>query len=374
MYVEKNIIVGEDGIGFITQTGGSLTAVKQLTIGQQPGSGGLYQLSVPLVGNNNLIALQVLRDEVIGDAGNGEFVQKGAYHRVQRDLTIGKGAMGGKFEFAPFIDAVGNKSGGSLTVSGDETIGVDGHGEFVHTMGYHTVVGTLHMAVNSGSRADYTMTGTDYRGPIPYNSSVLQVKDLMVGENGEAHFIQNGGQVSVVGGGLLVGETYIAAGGAGTYVMDSGPPGGTVTSLTTGRLDIGDHGGGELTINHGTVTISGSGGTLSQPDISIGANGHGVINIHAGFILAETANALVGDVGQGQISQDGGQIELKSLTLGGWREPDGNGGYSFGRGLYFMSGTDSKLTVTGNEIIADKGLATFSQSGGVHSVQGNLTI
>src|SRR5256885_40878 len=82
----------------------------------------------------------------------------GAGLPAPRSTIIGKGTNGGSFELTS-IQVGQVPKGGYLKVDGDETIGLDGHGQFTQSMGSHAVGGILFMGLNSGSLGEYTMNG-----------------------------------------------------------------------------------------------------------------------------------------------------------------------------------------------------------------------
>ncbi len=139
--------IGFDGSGAFTQSGGTHTVSGDLNLGYNSGASGTYSLS-------GTGSLSVAGSEYIGYAGTGAFTQGGGSNSVTTDLILGYTDGSGNNGSGSY-----NLSGGSLAVSGNETIGSVGSGSFTQTGGTNTVTGALNLAASSGASGSYSLSG-----------------------------------------------------------------------------------------------------------------------------------------------------------------------------------------------------------------------
>lgn len=164
--------------------------------------------------------------EVIGKSGTGTLNQAGGSN-TNNSLTLGTltGSSG-----------TYNLSGGSLSFTNNEIIGSSGTGVFNQTGGTNTtVLGTLHVGTSSGGRGTYNLSGGSLSTYWEY-----------IGTYGTGIFNQTGGTHTVGAYLYLGGDT-----GSGTYTLSGGGTLDVQRDLVIGTL-------GHLTLNGGTITITGS--------------------------------------------------------------------------------------------------------------------
>jgi len=164
---------------------------------------------------------------------------------------------------------------------------------------------------------------------------------------GEGVFNQTGGDVYVNGLGLFMAD---GPGTMGTYNLENG-------TLTVGGYYVIGGGGGTATFNQtgGTNTANGM--------LEVGGAGTGTYNLSAGNL--NTGSTIVGAWGTGTFNQgltgDGG-----THTVAGTLEVG-----SHGSGTYNLIAGN---LATGSTIVGNQGTGTFNQSGGTHTVSGELIL
>ena len=237
------LVIGYEGTGNFTQTGGTATVGDTLTLAQQPGSSGVYNLQ-----GGSLAAL----NEVVGSYGSGAFTQSGGTNTVGGALNLSpatftggsstynltdgylsagtvnlndRGAFnqtGGTFDFSTFNHIAGsasftdlylgrdigssstyNLSGGTLAATGYEYVGYSGTGSFTQSGGTHTVAQRLRLGWNAGSSGSYDLSG----------GSLYVADNETVGIHGSGCFNQSGGthtaaQLLMIGGNAGASGSY----------------------------------------------------------------------------------------------------------------------------------------------------------------------
>ena len=283
----NDTLVGDEGKGLFTQTGGDNTAFFDLTLGATSDGEGTYNLSAGTLSAGSAI---------VGNRGVGEFLQSGGRVDLTNDLTMGNatGAAEGKY----------NLSGdGELETQG-QMIGVNGIGEFNQTGGTNTVRDTLSLGMFAGE-GDYILedgalialhelignqgTGTFLQtggrnivagdfflarvlggdGAYTLDDGELKANNQTIAHSGEGHFIQNGGEntvddtLHVVRNGAIIG-LYDLNGGQLTAkdIINDGD-----FLFTGGDLSVGDGNSGELK-NNGTFELAGGGTRTVQGDVT----------------------------------------------------------------------------------------------------------
>lgn len=132
----------------------------------------------------------------------------------------------------------------------------------------------------------------------------------------------------------------------------------------TGNFVIGKNGSGAFVQSGGDVTAAQVllGGEVFGTDTS---NGNGQYTMSGGSL---TASALtVGNLGSGTFTQSAGAVATGQLTLG---SAGGTPTNSFGQ--YFLSG--SGTLATSQSVIGGIGRGEFTQSGGTHTISGDLIL
>ena len=231
--------VGLIGSGAIYQSGGTFNA-GSLIIGDTGGGNsrgtGIYSLS-------NGATLQVATTEIIGANGFGSYIQTGGVYQAG-SVTIGAFAYssgtaiisGGSLDTGALILGQPNSTGtllqsggavtatslqlehgtyslsngATLTVSGDEAIGLADLGIYRQTGGLNQA-GSFSVGVLSGGGGTATITG----GILSATGAIT------VGSTGFGGLVHSGGTVSA--GSLVIGGQFSASNGAGfgTYVLGS---------------------------------------------------------------------------------------------------------------------------------------------------------
>jgi hypothetical protein len=399
------IYAGYDGRGHFIQDVGTVT-VGQILVGYLPSGLGTYSL------NGGAIGSAVV---TVGGFGAGTFQQTGGYHWLTDNLTLGNSSgsrgyvsfSGGIWDASTAAAAIGYKStatsefahsggtftvgtlmiggtynsrgryalgsGGTLTVLGDETIGVnDGSsGTFDQTDGRHVVQGLLtigHMPTASGT---FNLGG-----------GRLIVESERVGFTGEARFTHTGGRHNVYTT-LSIGHSSGSQAvydihGSGTLNVPSLHVAGSATygGGGFGTLLVGTSGTGAMVevandlVIHETGTVSiGSGGivrvsSIDSPSpnaegLAVGLGG-GVGSVTLKGNLLTSAQS-VGASGAGSLFHTSGANSTSVLWVG---QAAGS------HGTYALSGTGN-VSASTLEYIGLDGSGTFLQDGGAH-VSSNL--
>ena len=282
--VGGKLVVGGQGTGTFTQSGGTNTISGVLDLGYQSGhgtynlSGGSLSAGTTLVGDGWADFKMSFGPTTVGStltiSGNASLTTGDMWVGLLNQGTVNQS---GGFVTAASLNlgwtgTVPNASGyynltgtGQLTVSGAEIIGWDGYGQVTqgaigdgggtnNTVGGDLVLGSqANISPNTGS--------TPRAGVYTLNSGILTTADTIVGSLGEGTFTQNGGTHTVANN-LVIGDQtspldYTCGGGSciaggpsqGTYNMNGG-------TLTAQNVIIGNAGNGTFTQTGGSVTVA----------------------------------------------------------------------------------------------------------------------
>ena len=286
----QELKVGDAHVGGLRHTIGDLTVDSALHLGYGTDGNGTYELSgspdVELRASYEYIAYQ----------GVGEFVQSGGTNSVWSDAHVGywSGSTG-----------TYTQSGGLLDVNDGLIIGESGTGRYVQTGGATQVGSRLDLGISSTGNGTYELSGPP--------EAQLSAEDESIAYEGTGHFIQTGG-TNLVGSTLWVGG--VGAGAHGTYELH-GPDS---VQLLAYHEQIG---------SQGTATFIQSGGTnttdvvwVGQSRASVGsyAQSGGTVTVWNMVFLG------LGAEGAGRYELRAGEFEAKDLYVGGWWDPNGNGG------------------------------------------------
>jgi hypothetical protein len=138
----------------------------------------------------------------------------------------------------------------------------------------------------------------------PTSSTLSVGQNLIVGKAGSGYFYHSGGKVTV-GQDLILGNQAVSYGNYSTYQEPFLP----VPELTvTGNIIVGHAGSGEFTHSAGTITAS-------EVLLGYGPAGVGSYLLQGGTLTAQSLG--VGFAGRGDFSQDGGEVNLNYLEVGG---------------------------------------------------------
>lgn len=279
---------------------------------------------------------------IVGHEGDGEFTQTGgelfapwvnvAYAGGSTGVFTQVGGTVTVFLAAPYGGSLGLGAapgddgtyelgaGGQLTV-GDLVVGWEGAGAFLQTGGLHVVTGEqggdVQIAAQGGSSGEYRLSGGRF----------AVAATVWVGQDGTGSFVMEGGEFAATG--LCLGCS--AGGGTGTFnqsggivtVCDPAWYGGSVclggSQSDTGRYDLGS--GAQLTVGDlvvawegtgifvqtgGSHTVTGEQGGDVQIGAQAGSNGEYRLS---GGTFAVAAPVWVGQGGAGSFVMNGGTVE-----------------------------------------------------------------
>ena len=353
-------IVGQDGKGTFTQSGGTNTVTNDLNIGQFADSNGNYDLS-----NGTL---SVGRNENVGLDGVGAFTQSGGDNTVASGLIVGGNSTG------TFFLTGGNVSSGWFNA------GVYGTGTFTQNgVSSTNTIGTFILGVNSTgvgiyNLADGTLTVNDREligdggaGTFTQDGGTNYSEATAITGNNDntSRYIQNGGANQITSD-LTVGEGTVSKNlGTGIYELNSG-------ALSVGGIErVGGYNTGSFVQQDGTHEVSG------ELRIASAAGSTGTFELKGGTLSVGDYES-VGRAGTGTFTQTGGTHTLTGgdLYVGGSHYLDGSNveHYYYGVGTYNLSGGYSQLSVTGSESIGYQNIGTFTQDGGSNMMTGDLNL
>jgi hypothetical protein len=264
------------------------------------------------------------------------------------------------------------QSANLLFITNSEIVGDTGTGALLLAGGTHTVGNGLTIANGATSSGSLTMGG-----------GTLNAFEIDPGLGGTGILSQTAG---------LINAQVISVGrnsaGNGLYTLSGG------TAIITSLLYVGESGSGTVNQSGGSVSLTGLGNTLQLGASSSTAKG--TYNLSNGASLSAAGGAVIGNVGQGTFNQTGGQSAFgQTVTIGfnGTVTLIGGtmtaGAFSLGTSGHFNLGpsaVDGTLNYTifnqsggtfaasGNEFLGATFGATYTQTGGTHTVVNTLFI
>ena len=363
--VSGTVSVGLVGGGAIYQSGGTFTAGSIILGGT--GGGNSQGTGTYTLGNG--ATLNVTGTEIIGANGFGTYIQTGGVNQAG-SITLGEFnysggtaiISGGSLTTGAFILGQPNATGkvlqdggtvtaaslqlghGSYSLSNGATLIVSGDEAFgTSDLGVYLQAGGLNQA---GSFSVGVLSGGG--GTATINGGTLAVTGaIAVGSSGFGGLIHSGGGISA--GSLVVGGQFSASNGAGfgTYVMNS-----------DATLNVA---GGELIGNGGQGTLTQRGGINQAASLTAGQSQFDIGSvILSGGTLSLTGPAIIGSAGTGSFFHGGGTsataVSAATLILG--ENAGGNGTYAMSNG--------ATLTISGSETIGLGGTGFFAQNAGTH--------
>ncbi len=330
----RNLIIGNQGTGTATFTGGSISGINQLNVGGNAGSHGSLSVNYPnatdtlpfnelyvAYGPGSTGVINVTKgkldlggwSEIGRNGANGTVNITGAnasFDGSGSDMQIGYGGgaigavnvtNGGTFSHNWWInlgrsgdgagtfkvDGAGSnatQNDGRLNVGGDPNDGngkgsgvfeVSNGGTFVKHGGHEVNLGTNTTSVgtlNVISGGQFTSDGGDSR----------------IGRNGGS------GTINVSGAGSLArfaaggGENFLIIGNSGGTGVVNVSNGGAI-NIANGWFGLGDNSG-----STGTATVSGAGSSITSKGLIVGWNGlsNGVLNIFNNGVVNQTGREL----------------------------------------------------------------------------------
>jgi T5SS/PEP-CTERM-associated repeat protein len=350
------LLVGDNGTGTMTMTGGQLTASDEIFVGLNAGSSGTLNVS------GGTITTTGGRSILVGFAGNGELNVSGTGNVFANfDLLVGfvEGSnaevnlSGGTID-AGFMFSNSFTGGAGSTVTMTQTGGtftariayVMGQGIGTSTLDHsggniNVLVGAGDMVVSDGNlnTSTYNISGTatvdladDFivgafggsNGIVNQSGGVINAGGgVPVGRSGTGVWNMSGGQLNVNGVGepdnnLLVGRDGGPAGtqGTGTFNQTSG----TVNVANNVFLGDFDNSEGVYRISGGSLTVTGNlsvGGALAsnapadrvEPDGNNGPQGQ-ALNADGTFIVSGSSGVI--DVGANFLANAGDKSSFRS--------------------------------------------------------------
>jgi len=350
--VSGDEIIGENGIGYFKQDGGTNTVSDALVLSAEVDSRGTYDLERG--------SLHTTKTVVSARGQEGVFNQSGGSHVVTDNLEIGLQ-----------LDSVGryNMIGGTLTAN-DLHIGENGTGMFFQDYQAVTPDGSVNIAgelflgrnINDGAKA---------YGYYQLLYGALNVGWAeRIGVEGDAEFDQDGGsnithdliiadlsgstgKYTMMGGTLEAGpleggSIIVGNGGVGEFYLADG-------DILAGNMDVGVTGDGKFTQSWGTNTV------FNNLVLSRETGSKGEYLLYSGTLA--TGQTHVSAYGtEGLFFQSGGLHTTDTLVLG--YNSGGSGEY----GLY-----GGNLNA-GTERIGLEGSGIFLNFEGTNTVRGDLIL
>ena len=365
----QQTLVGNISPGSVLQTGGTFNA-GQLIVGRSgsfTAAGSTTETSTYDLQGGQLNTTGT----ILSQFGMATLNQSGGAHNVNGNLVIGAETA----LVAPFpglgrvLQGIYNLADGALNVIGNTILGAatDSKGTINQSGGVATLTGNLQIASGENSEGTYNLTGT----------GVVNVSgDATVGLGGAGVFTQNGATTHTVGGILYLGGNgspgTTTPSTSGTYNLQAGLLQTTGTWIGNNLLGVFNQTGGTHTVGGLGILLGNNGGSSSNSD--------GTYNLVNGVLT--TANMTVGGFGRGVYNQSGGSAAVGSgLVVGsGPEQPAGPGNVPFREGIVTLSGGSltalNTIIGAGNSFFSGEpgGKGTFTQTGGSHSVTGDLII
>jgi T5SS/PEP-CTERM-associated repeat protein len=416
--------IGDQGTGSFTQSDVSTNNTGGLTVGNSAGGYGSYDLES---GNLSVGSF----NEAIGGYGQGSFIQNGGSNSVTGELLLAFGSGGeGSYDLnagnlSANSETIGNdgtgnfsQSDGSNAVVGNVDIGSasDGSGN------YELDGGTL-----SAARL---IVGDDGQGSFNQDGGTAVVNYFFIGDQAGGT-----GHATVSGSGVVLTATDPTSGiadqigfaGTGTLDVSNGAQVNSMVSLvvanqpgSSGTLSVETGGtvtsskftlGGGFTQGGTALVSASSGGVITAqnsvfmyPDTTIDVTGGGSFDVGAvtpaaGVVKVGKTGALTGaGLISGTVIVNGGALSVRGGTLQINGKLGDNGSVSVegdsAIGLHvvgdvalgFNAGTSGTFNldtgpgnaatsnITGQLVIGEVGIGSFTQRGGSNTVGGTVTI
>lgn len=323
------MVIGDLGVGTFNQSGGNVSVFGPITLANGTSAIGIYNLS-----GGVLLALSITINNVLTPiAGFNVFGAGGAVANFGT-VTLSSGVIqysagklsatnyvqtGGAFTvsttngltLAPGTGSVGSyaMSGGSLTVSGDLTLGLYGSATFTQNSGSSVLLGSgngtagLVLGWGPGGSGTYTLSGGFLGG--------TNARDY-VGLFGNGVFNHSGGTFNP--GQLFIGQNRLLE-------IEGGPPGAPtafgIYNMSAGAtlnvnsfLFLGEFNGANGTFNE-------TGGSARAGGVILGSfdnTASGTVNVSGGTLNAFNVQMISSG---STFNQSGGTVGLSNLTLQG---------------------------------------------------------
>lgn len=281
----------------------------------------------------------------VGDSngGNGSiYVQDGA------NLTLGPGVNlrigssvggGGSVTF--------DGTSGNPTLTSDSTTSILVGDQGIGTLAVQNGAsishgGTIVVGNGDGSSGNLVVQGD--------NSSLTSAGDTTVGDNGT-------GTVSIISSGAVneSGNMVLGSQTAGNGTVNVGQTASTSNSASSGTLNVsqtltvGEAGTGDLEVDGGTVAVSGP----ASANVVLGdaSTGVGTVNVNGATSILSAGGMIIGNNGQGTLTVNNGTLAVTGdLTIAA---QDGSSG------SLTVTGENAVLDIGGNLNVGANGAATL---------------
>ena len=322
---------GPGGQGVFSQSahyyGSSLNSATSIQIGSAAQSTGVYDITGPATGSFTATATTTA-DLTVGDNGTGTFNQSGGVVTIDGNLYLGGSSAGAIGTYN--LNSTGSNGTTPTLSAANEYIGNNGSGAFTQSAGTNTVASNLTIAVNSGSRGTYNLSGGILQlGHWFYNSFLHRSFFIVSTVLNNGTFNQSGGTLQDINGGSSLTFTNSASG---------------TVNISGGAINA------NLT-NNGTVNIQGTGS-----DFVIGG---GVTNNSVIEAWADGQTMTVNGSGL----NNGGQITLRATIINGSGPLTNNGQIAGGGNIGGTGGFTNNGLLTQTDPYAQSGNLTLSNTG-----------
>ena len=353
--VGGNFLIGDGSVGVLNQTNGAVTSDNDITIGQNNGAVGTWNLAGGSFTLHPNCWFTIGRNGAASGTLNmsgGTIDTYDEFHVADGGATIGTINMSGGVLSAHSWFQIGRGGAALLNFTGG-TINKDNNGAFI--IGDNATVSARVIQTGPGAvfnDANDFWIGNNTVGELDFTNSTLNVGGtLSDGHNGNQSgtFEQSGGTVTV-GGEFWVGQ-------ASTGLYDLSASG---AMAVTSWISIGRNGGnGTVNLVSGSITRPATG----NGNFSIGGDGGatGILNQSAGTSITNANGILfLGQGGgHGTWNMNGGTANLGIITF---CDGDGSGDLELNAGV-----------VTASEVncVTNIDNATFNFNGGTLQAAGN---
>ncbi len=322
------ILVGEDGLGSFTQTGGANNVTMDVSVGDHVGFSTAASPDVYAMSGGTLAATAIQ----IGWQGYAAMNQSGGTVTTTTDVHFGGSANGN----AQNGQGIYNLSGGTLVTP---SIFVSSAGNSAHQFNF--TGGTLRVA-------NFNTTGTtNILGPLTQTSSA------------------NPSLLDVTTQSTTIGAGYSVSGQNATVQIDNGN-----TLHVQGILSIDNQAAVTMTANPGNQLLIDGSGANPNNSLNVGVAGAGQLTIGGGTFTVTTGDAVIGtnSGSSGVVTQNGGTASFHAASPN-WLYIGQNAG---SQGSYLLAG--GSVSEPNNEEIGYGGAGTFTQSASTTNTAGNVVL
>lgn len=388
--------------GTLTVASGKFSTPEHLSLGQDAGATGVVWVTGgQLIATNNYLT-------TIGGDGVGQLViSNGTFAAASMIVAVGPGSVGaltvaggtttlsGGLVVGDGLSATGivTVTGGQLAVTNwNAIVGNYGIGQLTISNGV-LLAQAVSVGNSTGSVGALIITGGNssvhssvVAGVFSNATGVIQIAggnltvtnqsgtgQFVVGQNGRGTFTQSGGT-------LMVDQLTVASGSASNFVVEF-PLTNIISCAGVGQVVLSN---GVLlartmkvglgTNSQATLTIAGGFTSVASNLVAgVFSNANGTVQVTGGSLSITNQNStgqlVVGQAGRGTFTQNGGVVSVDQLVVTNGT----NSVFSFTSGLFNTKSTtvsNSQLFIVGD----GTGAAAYHLLGGVHSFANSLLI